>query len=113
MKNYSGYIVGDEDDFEWRKYKTTGAGNTYEKTVKNPIRQVKRQIYVLARYLEYCGVRVWVKGYAVLLQGNSPVESEYILRGVKDIDRAIHAPDRTRLDAKTTAEIARLLSMSS
>ncbi|MBO7360585.1 MAG: NERD domain-containing protein, partial [Clostridia bacterium] len=37
VKNYNGYIVGGEDDYEWRKYKTTSAGNTYESSVKNPI----------------------------------------------------------------------------
>ena len=43
VKNYAGAIYGNEDDFEWQKYKTTDAGNTYVKTVKNPIKQVKRQ----------------------------------------------------------------------
>lgn len=38
VKNYTGHIVGGEDDYEWQKFKTTNAGNTYEKTVKNPIR---------------------------------------------------------------------------
>lgn len=46
VKNYKGELVGNGDDYEWKKYKTTGAGNTYEKTVKNPIRQVKRQIHM-------------------------------------------------------------------
>ncbi len=110
VKNYTGYIVGGEDEYEWRKYKTTDAGNTYEKTVKNPIKQVKRQVYVLARYLEYYGPRVWVRGYAILLHGNSPVQSEYMLTSVADIDRVIHTPDRRMLDAKTLEKINELLS---
>jgi len=58
-------IVGGEDDFEWQKYKTTEAGNTYEKTVKNPIRQVKRQIDILAHFLDYYGARAWIEGFHV------------------------------------------------
>ena len=55
VKNYRGRLVGGEDDFQWQKYKTTEAGNTYEKAVKNPIRQVRREVYVLHHYLDRCG----------------------------------------------------------
>ena len=110
VKNYTGRLVGGEDDYEWQKYKTTDAGNTYEKAVKNPIKQVKRQIFILARYLAYYGSDVWVRGYAILLHGNSPVRSEYVLTSVADIDRAIHTADRRMLDAKTLEKIRALLS---
>lgn len=110
VKNYSGYIVGGEDDYEWRKYKTTYAGNTYEKSVKNPIKQVRRQIYLLAHYLDYYGLRVWIKGYAILLQGNSPVTSEYILTSLDDVNRAIHKTDRRTLNEETVNKIVELFS---
>ena len=111
VKNYNGRLVGNEDDYEWVKYHTTDAGNTYSKTVKNPIKQVKRQVYVLAKFLEYYGtVRVWIEGYALLLQGNSPVESDYILCSIQDIDKAIHTPNRNRLTQKNIEEITKLLS---
>ena len=109
VKNDIGYIVGEENDFEWQKYKTTDAGNTYEKTVKNPIKQVKRQIYILAHYLDYYGVKVWVSGYAILLHNNSPVKSSYILTNEADIDHAIHTPGRSRLSKATVSKIAELL----
>ena len=60
VKNYVGVLFGKENEYEWKKYKKTAAGNVYEKTVKNPIKQVKRQVYILAKYLEYYGVDVWV-----------------------------------------------------
>ena len=110
VKNYVGYITGGEDDYDWIKYKTTDAGNTYEDIVKNPIKQVKRQIYILARYLEYYGSKVWVRGYALLIHGNSPVESEYVLWSIQDIDRAIHTPDRKMLNKQTIDAISKLLS---
>lgn len=43
VKNYTGHIVGSENDGEWLKYKTTPAGMTYEKTVRNPIKQVMKR----------------------------------------------------------------------
>ena len=110
VKNYAGRIVGGEDEYEWKKYKTTAAGNTYEKSVKNPIKQVRRQVYVLAGYLKYYGLNVWVRGYAMLLQGNSPVESDEMLKDTEEIDRAIHTRDRQMLDAKTVERITELLS---
>lgn len=110
VKNYNGRLVGSEDDYEWQKYHTTDASNTYVKTVKNPIKQVKRQIYILARFLDYYGEKAWVSGYAILLQGNSPVDSEYILSSLGDIDSAIHTRGRNRLDLRTVEAVAKLLS---
>ena len=100
VKNYAGAIYGNEDDFEWQKYKTTDAGNTYVKNVKNPLKQVKRQCYLLARYLENYGTKVWVNGYAILIQGNSPVVSDHILNNIYDIERVIHTPGRKMLSPK-------------
>ena len=109
VKNYSGTLVGSEEDFTWKKSHISRAGNIYVKEVKNPVRQVRRQIYILSNYLGYYGVRVWVKGYAYLLEGNSPVASRYILSNAAEIDRAIHTPGRTRLDAQTLHFISALL----
>ena len=39
VKNYVGVLFGKENEYEWKKYKKTAAGNVYEKTVKNPIKQ--------------------------------------------------------------------------
>ncbi len=58
VKNYRGKLVGSEEEYEWQKFHTTPAGNTYIKIVKNPIRQVKRQIFILANYLDYYGIMV-------------------------------------------------------
>lgn len=109
VKNYRGEITGGEDDYEWYKVKTTSAGNVYEKNVKNPIKQVKRQVYVLANYLSINGVRVWVQGYALLIRGNSPVKSPYILNGAEDIDRVIHTPGRETLSPEKIRQTAALL----
>lgn len=112
VKNYEGYLVGSADDYEWKKIRTTPAGNTYVKVVKNPIKQVRRQIYLLAHYLDAYGTRVWVEGYALLLHENSPVESAYILSNVQDIDKAIHTPGRNRRSQSAMDSIIHLLSQA-
>lgn len=110
VKNYSGRLSGFEDDYEWRKVHISDAGNPYVKTVKNPIKQVKREIYILAKYLDYYGVSVWVDGYAMILGAESPVDSKYMLSSLADIDRAIHTPGKRRLTPNTVESIINLLN---
>ena len=109
VKNYKGRLVGGEDDFEWDKYSVSGGGNTYVKKVKNPIKQVKRQEYLLAKCLESFGVRVWVEGYALILGEGNAIKSRYILSHVKMIDKALHTPGKNRLDRATVARIVNRL----
>ncbi len=108
-KNLSGQLVGNEHDKEWLKVKTTAAGNTYEKTVKNPIAQVKRQIYILANFLEACGVKVWIEGYVMFVRGTSPVESMYVLDDASEIDEVIHPEKDVVLKKPKIRKIIRLL----
>ncbi|MBP5662199.1 MAG: NERD domain-containing protein [Clostridia bacterium] len=110
VKNYSGRLSGSEDEYEWTKIHISEGGNAYCKTVKNPIRQVKREVYILAKYLDYYGVSVWVDGYAMILGADSPVKSEYILSNVSDIDRAIHTPGKQRLSAAVIDSVEKLLT---
>lgn len=110
VKNYIGHIVGNEDDYEWKKEKVTDSGHIYEKTVKNPIKQVERQIYLLSEYLNSHGEKVWIRGYAMLLHGNSPVRSEFILNTPEDIDRVIHSKDRNLLPPTSVESIKNLLT---
>ena len=109
VKNYSGQLSGDEDDFEWVKNKETEAGNQYQKTVKNPIKQVKRQEYILSKLLKNHGIWVWIKGYVFFVEQNSPVNNECVLETRKDIDNALHSASRNHLNRKTIEEIKSLL----
>ena len=109
VKNYNGCLYGDEDDYEWIKYKDDGYGNTFKKRVRNPIKQVKRQVYILSKYLDYYGSRVWVKGYAMLVRGNSPAHSTYILQNIDDIDRVIDTMGKTCLSKEQIESIAKLI----
>lgn len=109
VKNHSGRLSGDEDDFEWIQSKETEAGNIYQKSVKNPIKQVKRQIFLLSELLKNHGIRVWIKGYVFFVEQNSPVRSECVLETRKDIDVAIHSKSKNHLNKKMIEEIRKLL----
>lgn len=111
VKNYSGQLIGGEKDKDWLKIKMTPGGNSYSKTVRNPIGQVKRQEYILSRYLKQNGIHEWVKGYAFFVEMNSPVKSAYVLDTRRDIDRAIHtlSDERGFVDAKMREKIRNIL----
>lgn len=110
VKNYSGELIGAEDDYEWTKIKQSSGGNIYEKQVRNPIKQVKRQIYILAKYLRYYGVDVWVEGYVLLIHNNSPVDCERVLESYEDIDKAIHRRTKNLLNQNKVLKIQELLT---
>ena len=109
VKNYSGRLIGDEDDYEWQKIKITDSGNMYASRVKNPIKQLKRQVYLLAHYLRCHRINVWVDGHIILLHQNSPVDSGYIISSLSDIDRAIHTKGKNYLQPKEIDQIIMLL----
>lgn len=108
VKNYKGLLVGGEQDYTWKKYKDNGYGNTFEKEVKNPIRQVKSQVYILAKYLE--SFHVWVEGYTFFVKRNSHVQGQCVLESVEDIDRAVHTFGKNRLSVRTVDGIVHMLS---
>lgn len=109
VKNYSGELFGDEDDYEWIKNKMTPGGQFYQKTVKNPIKQVKRQVNVLSQYLQSNGINAWIKGYVFFVEQNCPVQSEYVLATRRDIDEAVHRPGDETLDERTIDRIQQVL----
>lgn len=90
VKNLRGTLLGDEDTYDWLQIKDAGYGNAYQKRVKNPIKQVKRQIYILSKLLKDNGINIWIEGYVFFVQGNSPVQSDYVVDTQADIDRIIH-----------------------
>ena len=110
VKNYYGEIFGDEDEHEWVKNTITPAGNIYQKSVKNPIKQVKRQIYILSSLLKENGLNVWIEGYVFFVERNCPVDSDFVLETTDDIYNAIHTASRNRLSVDTRSKIISLLS---
>lgn len=109
VKNYVGELVGDIDDSEWKKYKTTPGGDVYVKTVRNPIKQVKRQIYIVSSILKERRIKVWVEGYVMLMENNSPVDDKMILRNIHEIDSAIHGATEQIISKEEIEKIVSIL----
>lgn len=105
VKNYSGRLSGNENVDEWveRKY-------FEEKSVKNPIKQVKRQIYILSKLLKNNGLRAWIEGYVILIHNNSPVDSKYIIPFKRaEIDQVIHTQGKNKLTNEQVKKISEII----
>ena len=108
VKNFSGKLVGNEDDQYWNKYKISSGNKEYIKEIRNPIKQLKREIYLLKEYLKYYGVDLWIEGYVLFVNMNSPVESEYTVNDKSEIDDILHL---RRNQVLTKNQIEKILSI--
>ena len=108
VKNFSGKLVGNEDDQYWNKYKISRGNKEYIKEIRNPIKQLKREIYLLKEYLNYYGVDLWIEGYVLFVNMNSPVESEYTVNDKSEIDDILHL---RRNQVLTKNQIEKIISI--
>lgn len=108
VKNFSGKLVGNEDDQYWNKYKISRGNKEYIKEIRNPIKQLKREIYLLKEYLKYYGVDLWIEGYVLFVNMNSPVESEYTVNDKSEIDDILHL---RRHQVLTKNQIEKIISI--
>ncbi len=109
VKNYSGELEGNEDDEYWSKYKISSGNNEYVKEVRNPIKQVKREIYLLKELLHIYGVYLWIDGYVLFVNMNSPIESDYTINDENEIDIILHTKGRQNLNKKQIEKIVNIL----
>lgn len=109
VKNYSGCLQGGAENKIWQKCYLSRNGIIYLSTLTNPIRQLRRQKYILAHYFKYFGVNARIEGYTYLIHNNSPIEHECILTSPAAIDHAIHYP-RNYLTVKEVDKIVSLLA---
>ncbi len=105
VKNYSGEIRGRDDDKYWEKTKTSQGGNVYVKRIENPIPQIKREEYLLGKFLRSEGIRVWVKGYVFFIRCNRPFRNRYLLNSGHEIDSEIHQQTDRALSEHTIERI--------
>ena len=100
--------MGNEDDQYWNKYKISRGNKEYIKEIRNPIKQLKREIYLLKEYLKYYGVDLWIEGYVLFVNMNSPVESEYTVNDKSEIDDILHL---RRNQVLTKNQIEKIISI--
>lgn len=62
VKSFNGEIEGTEHDKFWTLHKTGRRGGEYERQLKNPLGQLKRNIFIISQYLKMEGCPYWVDG---------------------------------------------------
>ncbi|MBB6452603.1 hypothetical protein HNQ94_001049 [Salirhabdus euzebyi] len=62
VKNHNGTIKGSEEEHSWTQHKVGQKGGQYSKQMRNPVKQVRRQVYILSNHLKENGVNVWIEG---------------------------------------------------
>lgn len=89
VKHNSGSIKGADGDSEWRVEKTSRGGNVYGKTMRNPISQVKRLVWLLSKDLKAKHSRVWIQGVVLFshqdVAANIDNDSNVPVMGSNDI----------------------------
>ena len=109
VKNYNGILKGSPDDYIWLQTKVSPGGNIFTKEVQNPIRQVKRQTYILSKCLKEQGIYHWIDGYLLFINNNSPITDKMILCDTKDIYKAIHYNTVDIMSKETVRKIVLIL----
>ena len=109
VKNYSGELEGNEDDQYWNKYKISSGNNEYVKEVRNPIKQLKREIYLLKEYLKYYGIDLWINGYVLFVNMNSPIDSDYTINNESELNSILHTRGGQTLNKKQIEKIVNIL----
>lgn len=81
VKNYKGRIIGDENDSTWTQIKKSAAGELYENSIKNPIKQAKFQTYLLSSVFREKGLNCYIDPYVVFVGSDSVnTDSDMVLR---------------------------------
>lgn len=112
VKNYKGHLTGGVKDKMWKK--TSFGKNGVNRTVfvKNPFKQVNRNVYILSNYLSNKGHGTLIKGYVIVLNNNQIVGNN-LLKSSEDVSREIHNLNNTKksnyLTKSKQIDICRLL----
>lgn len=109
-KNYSGMIQGEEDEAQWKQVKISNAGHSYENAIRNPLKQVDRQIYILKMILNELGIRCWIDGYVYMANSNCQTDSDRVFTYKKDLLNAIDESGRS--NSLTQRDINKILQLT-
>lgn len=72
VKHNNGEIKCDESNKQWTVTKSGRGGTLYEKEMRNPIKQVKTQVWLLSEYLKRKRANTWIQSI-VLFTNNEAV----------------------------------------
>jgi len=74
VKNNNSRIVGSEEEREWTIHKIGRRGTPYTSSMRNPIKQIKGQIWVLNNFAKERGHKIWIEGVVFFSNPNSRLE---------------------------------------
>jgi hypothetical protein len=82
-KNHKGSVTGNERDDKWTVHKVGRGGTPYISSVRNPVRQVKSQVFVLNKFLQSKKLNPWITGIVSFSSNNdtSGIESTVPITG--------------------------------
>ena len=61
VKHNNGEILCDESNHQWSITKTGRGGSQYAKEMRNPVKQVKNQVWLLGEYLKTQRAKPWIQ----------------------------------------------------
>lgn len=112
VKNYRGYLSGDESDIQWVHQKISAKGNTYETTVRNPVKQVKRQAYILSQLLKDNNIKCWIDTFVFITGCQCDINSTKVFTDKRDLLETIQEAGKDyTLSGKDIDTISRLLKL--
>ena len=90
VKSYKGVIHGLAANDMWSRIKTSKSGKEYDSEIKNPLKQVERQVQILSNVLYRKGIRITAKGYVVFpVAENVNVDSDKVFLNSSQLKREI------------------------
>ncbi len=64
---------------------------------------------IIQEILRDNGINIWIEGYVFFVQGNSPVQSDYVVDTQADIDRIIHDGNNQHISVAVINSIREIL----
>jgi hypothetical protein len=73
VKHNNSTISGSETDHEWKIDKIGRGGTPYSSSMRNPIKQVKKLVWLLGNYLSEKEAKPWIQGIVLFTNNNSTI----------------------------------------
>ena len=112
VKNYKGYIYGDVKDSKWRQDKVSSGGNTYSSEIRNPIKQVDRQLGIFKQILNENGINAYINTAVVFPSATElHVNSDKVYSNNSDLIEDIKSGNKIYFSQKKLDDIKAVLNI--
>lgn len=118
VKHNNGSITGSDTDRDWEVLKVGRGGTEYSKTMRNPISQVKKLVWLLSENLKSKKSKAWIQGVVLFSNNNAEltIKNDSNVRVVRDIDivdyiKSYKSKSNISNIGKITQDIAQLKSI--